>query len=489
MTENKMKKSNLGNALIYLYVVLPIVIFLIGWTKWYIAIPGTLIIGICWYRMMKDSPVLQLPEWDSKSLETIMFVVLIIMLWVYLSGIGKFVFQNTDHDCRNPIFEILVNYSWPATREMFSSTGTDVKGLIYYIGFWLPAAVVGKLFGMTAGYCFQAVWAVIGVFIFYLLISSVVQEIRIWPLVTFIFFSGIDIVGYYLVNGTLAGVTGTYQLEIWGTSQYSSFTTQLFWVFNQALPAWIILMLIYVQKKNRYIVLLMGCVLISSTLPFIGMLPFVVYFVFPRKYDGYKGKMWWKEWLTDTFSVENVIGGGIAGIVTAFYLFGNEAGQTFVPAMEGKDPRGFLFMYVLFIIIEAGCYFVAIYPYKKRNPLFYISFAWLCICPWIQVGYGSDFCMRASIPALVILYLLVIETLKASWKDKNWKVFVGLMVLLIIGSATPLHEINRTTNQTFIAYHDQQPVYIQGQMEDQIFDSYNFSGKVEDSFFFKYLAK
>lgn len=435
----------------------------------------------CWYRISKNSNVINIPEWNNKNIETLVFVLIIIGLWVYLSGIGKLVFQNTDHDCRNPIFEILVNYEWPVDK--------DGRGLIYYIGFWLPSAIVGKLFGMNAGFCFQAVWAVLGILIVYFLISSILGECRIWPIILFIFFSGIDIVGYYLVNGSFRDLTGMWQLEIWGDDQYSSFTTQLFWVFNQALPAWIIVLLIYLQKNNAYMVLLMGLLLLTSPLPFIGLMPFVLYFAFSRKYDNAHGQQWWKEWLKDTVTFENVLGGGISGLVVAAYLFGNEAGQLSSFSREGRDFRGYIMMYVLFVLIEFGCYIFAIYKYQKKNPLMYICAVWLCICPLVKLGHGTDFCMRASIPALVIFFILVMDTWVSTWRNKDWRSFIPLTILLILGGFTSMNEITRTTAVTNYYYHEQHHVYSVGQTEDEIFDSYNFSGDVDGSLFYKYLGR
>lgn len=476
-----MKKHNILSSLIYLYVLLPAAIFLIGWCKLYIAIPGVIVLAFCWFRLCRNANVLKLPEWNAKNIETIVFVLIIVAVWVYLSGIGKLVFQNTDHDCRNPIFEILVNYKWPVNK--------DGRGLIYYIGFWLPSAVIGKLFGLNAGFCFQAVWAVLGIMIVYLLISSVLGEFRVWPIVLFIFFSGIDIVGYYLVNGTFKDLNGIWQLEIWGDDQYSSFTTQLFWVFNQALPTWITVLLIYLQKKNSYIVLLMGLLLLEGPLPFIGLIPFVVYFIFSRKYEDAHGAAWWKTWFKDTFTFENILGGGLAGLVAAAYLFANEAGQLISTSMEGKDVRGYLMMYVLFIFVEFLCYVFAVYKYQKKNPLLYICTVWLCICPLIKLGYGTDFCMRASIPALLILFILVMKTWLVTWRNKDWRSFVPITILLLLGSLTPMHEINRTTAMTYYLYHEQHHVYSESQTEKKIFDSYNFSGGIESSLFYKYIGK
>lgn len=486
-----MKKINILSGLIYFYVMLPITLFFLGWTKWYIALAGVGILGLCWYRMSCDTRPVELPELDAEKIEKLVFVILIIAFWVYLSGIGKFVFQNTDHDCRNPIFEILVNYSWPPTRTVMTEAGLETKGLIYYIGFWLPAAVVGKFFGVTAGYCFQALWAVVGIFIFYLLLSSTLKEIRIWPLLVFIFFSGLDIVGMLLTNGTLEGITATTHLEWWAsTFEFSSFTTQLFWVFNQSIPAWVILMLILRQKKNRYMVVLLGSMLLCSTLPFIGLIPFAAYWGFTRSYEGCAGREKVRAWVKDTFSVENILGGGISGIITWLYLMNNEAGQNIVSA-GGENPgvRGYLLLYVIFILIEIGGYYLLLYRDEKRNPVYYISFIWLLICPLIRIGYGTDFGMRASIPALLILCLLCIKAIGRWWKEKRRGVLICMLILLSVGSITPLCEINRTIHMTVQSYRNKEKVYSDSQSEDDIFGSYNFSGKVDNNFFFEYIAR
>ena len=242
-------------------------------------------------------------------------------------------------------------------------------------------------------------------------------------------------------------------------------------------------MLICRRKKNRYIVVLLGCTLLCSSLSFIGMLPFVLYSVFSRKYGYQKEKDHWKCWFRDTFTFENIVGGGFSGILTFLYLVGNEAGQN-ISSGSTDYNKAYLFMYVIFIIIEAGCYYLAVYPYKKREPLFYISLIWQCICPWIKIGYANDFCMRASISALIILYLMVAEMLRNSWKDKKWLVFGCLLVLFLVGSVTPVHEITRTITMTMNAYRNGETVSLEGQTEDYIFTDCTFSGTADDNFFF-----
>ena len=128
-----MKKINFCNGIIYLYIILPVIIFFVGWTKFYFGIPCALILFVGWLRMSVDEPIVKFTEGNECSKEKLIIAFAFILLWVYLSGIGKFVFQNSDHNCRNPIFEILVNYSWPVTKDVITDVGVMHKGLIYYI--------------------------------------------------------------------------------------------------------------------------------------------------------------------------------------------------------------------------------------------------------------------------------------------------------------------------------------------------------------------
>ena len=55
--------------------------------------------------------------------------------------------------------------------------------------------------------------------------------------------------------------------------QFSSFTTQLFWVFNQSIVAWIVTIMFIDEKKvNNYMLIILLC-LPYAPLPFVGLIP------------------------------------------------------------------------------------------------------------------------------------------------------------------------------------------------------------------------
>lgn len=141
----KKKKDMFVSILIYLYLALPTLIFLIGWLKWYWALLFGILTAFACVTAFTDSMKEECLVIGKSDIKTFLKALLIITLWVYLSGIGGWCYQNKDHEVRNAIFRALVEYDWPVV-----SRGSG-RGLIYYIGFWLPAACVGKLLDLRQG--------------------------------------------------------------------------------------------------------------------------------------------------------------------------------------------------------------------------------------------------------------------------------------------------------------------------------------------------
>jgi hypothetical protein len=455
------QKKILLPLLIYLYLFLPFVLFLVGWTKPFVSIPVLIILTVCFYSMVKTFPELWLPKFSKDVFFKTVCILFIIFVWVWLSGIGKLVFQNEDQSWRNGWFDLLVLEEWPLVY--FSPTienNMEAIVIVYYFGFWLPAAIIGKLFGLTAGYITQVIWAVTGIFLFYyLIIAKYIRKIVFWPLVVLIFFSGLDILGIYLLGNNYYAYSEIGHLEWWASPfQFSSMTTQLFWVFNQAVPAWLVTMILLIQKKNRHIAVIVALAMITSTLPFFGLIVLAICVVV-KNYVANKNSdnNQLKDSLLDIFTFENIAGGGLIGIISFLFLKNNGASSQ-INSLNLQSLKGTVFLWFLFYMIEAGIYFIAVWKYQKHNYLLYYSLLWLAICPWIEVGTNSDFCMRASIPALIIVLLLVIDTINKSRIAGDFKTLVVMLVILAIGSYTPIKEITRTTANTVFNMRNNQPI-------------------------------
>lgn len=488
-------------CLTYIYLVLPFLIFSIGWMKkqyWILIVP---IVLFCTWKAWKDTPALWAPELTKRNLQKAAAIILIISVWVVLSGIGRLSFQNTDHIYRNGIFETLVNYEWPIRNENVYAAnfpqGTTATSLIYYIGFWLPSAVAGKIFGIRIGFYFQAVWAAVGIGLAYYFICVRKKKILVWPLGFLILFSGMDIVGQYLNGADAFLLFSNAHLEWWQESyQYSSMTTQLFWVFNQAVPAWLCTAFLMVQKNNRSMVMLFGLCMLSSTFPFTGLIPFVLYWMFSRDYrimggeeSKARGKEYLLYWLKDTFTVQNILGGGVIGIFSFLYLTANSSSRKIMETGTKEASLGNpILCYVLFFVLEAGIYLFLLYKYYKKDALYYIIFSSLLLIPVIKVGSGSDFCMRASIPALFLLMVFAIDGLDKAKEQGNKVIYWGLIIVFCIGSVTPLHEISRSVCESARSRYHNEPISGLSIEAEELLNQPNFSGSVDKSFFFRYIA-
>ena len=122
--------------------------------------------------------------------------------------------------------------------------------------------------------------------------------------------------------------------------------------------------------------------------------------------------------------------------------------------------------------------------------MFYVIIGLLILCPFIKVGEGHDFCMRASIPALLVLMLLCIDAYEKYKKNLNKKKYILFVILLCIGAITPFNEIHRSIRETYFCASQGITVqYPEVDIETELLQFGNFSGECTNSLFFKYLAK
>lgn len=414
----------------YLYLSLPFIIFSMGWLRLSVAIPVTaLILWVLW-QLLKQSPDNLLPIPNSRFP---IYLLLLTGIWVFLSGVGGYAFQNWDHHWRNAVLRDVINYDWP----VFYSTPEEgpIKMLVYYVGYWLPAAFAGKLLGWKFANFILFLWTWLGVLLTVLHLNIKLKTTLHKTALLLIFFSGMDALGTLILAPDYPTLFPPIQhLEIWsGDLQYSSFTTQLFWVFNQAVPAWLCIILIVNSLKREQSALVWSLCFFFAPLASIGLLPYLLI-----------------EWIKQT-NLKNPFkhirfGLLFAGamIVTISYLFfsSNTAAQ----------ERGFQSSAIkdvlIFFLLEGGILWLFLAPRLWRDPRWMATGLLLIIIPFIQLGSGRDFVMRASIAPLFYLMMMVGETLFQK-KTTSRILRFTLYALLLVGALTPLYEINRSIYRTY----------------------------------------
>lgn len=466
------------NNLAYLYISIPIIIFLSGWCKPLIAIPIISLIVLSIIYRIKNTPRIDILKYLKKNKKAIIITFLIAAIYVYLSGIGGYVYQNSDHLYRNAVFKELVNNPWPIYHKPQGIFNTDTI-FVYYFALWLPSALIAKITNIEVGYFILYIWCLLGVVLTFCYIKKYYKGKSFIPLILFIFFSGLDIVERFLLgkDNLLDMTTMPIHLEWIGAFQMSSFTTQIFWVFNQAIPAWIITFFMLKEEDNRYIGVILAMSLIFCTLPAAGLVFIFIYKIFFATLLSKKKKDI-KEWLTHTFSWQNILIGIPILIINYLFLKSNLSGNKISFGINEEQYLNVLIIY----IYEFGIYYLLTYKYIDNKPLYWISFISLLICPLIQIGHSQDFCMRACIPSQIIMFTLVLETLCKTRKENKF-IFIILCITLSLGMFTPFNEIQRTIKSTNSTTHRK---YIN---LSNSYNSNNFYGNKENNIFVKYISK
>jgi uncharacterized membrane protein len=97
------------SRLTWLYLALPFIIFCMGWLRLAAALPVVLVmlwaLGVLWKSTASTDNLI--------STRVAILVVVLTGLWVFLSGVGGYAFQNWDHNWRNAVLRDLITYHWP----------------------------------------------------------------------------------------------------------------------------------------------------------------------------------------------------------------------------------------------------------------------------------------------------------------------------------------------------------------------------------------
>ncbi len=435
--------KNLHRLTIF-YLILPFIIFCMGWLRLSIAIPLVAVILWTVWQLLKQRSADYSAVHLSRS--TFFYLLLITGLWVFLSGVGGYAFQNWDHHWRNAVLRDLINYDWPV---FYSTPETGpVKMLVYYVGYWLPAALVGKVLGWQAANFFLFLWTWLGVVLVIVQLGLKQKASALKVTLFLIFFSGMDALGSLLFAKDYPTLWPPVQhLEIWaGNLQYSAFTTQLFWVFNQAVPAWLCIVVILdldsklSEKQGQTLeitqkIFIWSLCFFFAPLASIGLFPYLlIEFV-----KGINLKNPLKSIRLDLF-----FGSMIIVIISYLFFSSNTAAQ------EREFQLLAIKDFSAFFLLEGGFLWLLLAQLKWHDPHWIVTGILLFIMPFIQLGSDRDFVMRASIAPLFYLLLMVGEVVFQNTSPRLLRYI--LLTLLIIGALTPLYEINRSIYRTYQYY-------------------------------------
>lgn len=493
-------------------LTIPSVIFVLGFLRWYIGFPVAVLIVAAYLFTLHDiktadngEKAINVPLWSL----TVVFGTVII--WCYLGGLGNLWYQSDDWSARNAIFRDLISHEWPVIYE------SKNVALVYYIGFWLPSALIGKVAFLIFGNLDAAffignialwLWSAFCIFTAFLLTALFINANstkRLFVALTvFIFFSGLDIVGA-LYNFLVKDISIGSHIEWWSTYyQFSSMTTMLFWVFNQAIMTWLTVACFINEKSPRNYAFLVVLCAASAPMPCVGIAVYMLGFASYKLYKAIRAKkapLFWRDVFTPqnlipvftlfpiylTFYKTNLavnVGKEIQsvrqavdrGAVTIFATVLCAAVIMTLASAKHKRTWGewlilsiitsfFLVAviretsirinYVFAILLEGIIFLIPLWSEYKRTPIFHTTLFLIMLSPTVRIGTAADFCMRASIPAIFVLMALCLrylfshssKLLTRAGKNRQHLITkvscLWIIGCITIGTLTPFTEFKR----------------------------------------------
>lgn len=435
------------------YIALPNILFLATWVRPIAGIPVAIALALALWSQSTVHVSTKTGRWPPLS--AISVAILVAGIWTAFGGAGHIGFANLDWRTRDSVYGDLIRYSWPVTYQLpDGAIGVLRTAMAYY----LPAASLAKLFGTGLADFFLYLWTAIGTAIFLLLLP--ISRLRsglqwLLPLVCVVMFSGMDALGSWIDNLFLWPRFPDH-IEWWAQRyQYSSMTTQLFWVPNHALAAWIACALLF-RHRNRagranLAVLTLALLPLWSPFSALGFAPFVVWAMWGRM----------RKAKSSPLSLLTIATAAVLAYISGRFITTgttNIALGTTLFTEAHNDVSDFSWYYVLFVLLEFGALTLILAKRSKAyGDLLTLAGIILLALPFARLGPGNDIVMRSSIPALTILCLITVNVIAKPtfWKIEHLRTSILLIAILVAGSVTAIHEMARTLmNQRWNANYE-----------------------------------
>lgn len=444
------------------YIALPAFIFILGYLRLVWALPcAALLLAAVWFYFKNSakfppgeqtSDLIPLPS--SISRRHILLCLLAAFAVSSIFGAGGWGHQTWDWHKHNAMLSYLSLEQWPVMIEAEGVRHT----LIYYTGYYLPAALAGKLFGFSAANQALFVWTVLGVFLSLLWVFVFSRTTAKWIIALFFLFSGLDMVGVFLFHGKLTEVTFFHNhLEWWSWiqplgKQIVSHLVLIKWLPQHAFSGWLLAALLMSDIARGNFV--RRCVFLAS----IGMLWSVMAAFGIAVFSA----LWWfvkirepGQWQRPLTTPENLCVVPFVFCLLAYLSSGEMAGD--FQFLSGDNFGVFLIFILLEFGLLWGVVFAANRHLKRRGEgrflggdlerMFLLSLPAVCALFWLADG---DMQKNSSIPFVFILMLAALRMLESRELIEGNKRFGKLagyaIVLLAVGAWTPFVEINTAFN-------------------------------------------
>ena len=459
-----------------LYLVIPIILFFLGWLRIGVGLFFSLLLVLAvstFFKMVKNSPAIDNSFYIIKE-----HYIAFIILFLFLLSTGNTGFVGCwgyDIPWRNAIYQDLIRQPWPVIYDYSSSI------LCYYMAFWLVPAEISSLLHLNefGSNIVLFLWMYMGLILIFFLLNDILQPKReqiILITIIFLFFSGINTLGMLLKSFFIEPTPLITNYPSWASWEFTNFNINGKDIVYLMRSTYLNLADIY----NQYFALTLSTLMLLKFRHKIGCYAFVGLLTLPYSPIGFIGlfvvelseflckvlknkkKKNWSDCIKEPFSATNVF--GILAIFPVFYFYYSmNVNASTVLNYSHSTASSFFYVpwhqfsgaNIILLLIYYYIYFIAyarlIYDSYKNNNLYWIILLCLVIFPFFKIGNSADFTFNATICPYFILCVFIIKHILQSLNKNNFRIKdLVLLFFLSIAMLTPVIQITSSLRGTYI---------------------------------------
>ncbi len=418
-----------------LYLLIPSVLFLLTWIHLWIGIPCVLFIIFYTWRTLQKTTISTHETFISVS--TFLLCLGISITLNYVLGIGEFRPQTYDFQANNFKYYDLITHQLPV---YYAEQKTY---LCYYTGYYLPSALLAKVFGIETCRYFSFIWSVFGMWLVFLWISTFTRKNITGLLMIVLLFANAWFAIKLLINfAYFQEHLQPYYIQL---NQFKLITSPLIknyaWATQHTIPACLGVCISidnFTTKTDlKYLLLMLLSTMFWSPLTAVGLFPFVAFYFLKD--------------LKNVLSINSI--GNLMLMVflilsfTPLLLYFVSTEGIHVNNTEFIWQTGVKSWWIFYLIYTISNFiiwgFFLNHTKNQYKILWKIAVIFPCIIAIYRIGIYNDFNIRVSFPSFFMLSILVGISVVEKLKIKSL-IGVGIMLLIILNSLANLNHLKNT---------------------------------------------
>jgi hypothetical protein len=410
------------------YLGLPVLLFLALWLRPAFAVPAVLLTLAGLVGLGRSMPPTT-ASLGSDARKTLLACAVVALVATCFSGAGGVGLQNWDYDKHNAVLHDLIDQPIPV-RYADQGDPALAGPLVYYLGWYMPAALVGRVLGWGAANAALFAWTFLGIGLALGWFTRLCRARGWLPPLFLLFFSGMDVVGVLLSGRNPFGMTNLEMHHWMWFAQYTHNLAVVDWVPHHGIAMWLGTSLVLYETliRRRRDTLLGPWALLPFWSPWalVGIAPLALV-----------GALRSRGRLVGWASVA-VVAGSMPFVMA--FLASNRGNVVRGWAWSSMGRLQFAGAYFAFVVVEFALVAFLVWrilrPQGTERTLLAVTVAGLFLLPLYRFGISSDLTMRASLP---LLFVLAVFAYRAAATGTG-RARQALLLVLGIGALSPLHE-------------------------------------------------